>query len=436
MTHLFRLVRLPDSARPTRLHEALAGLSRDRSLELLGNLDYASSAAEIAANMRSAYHESIRVLVMSDDAGTSVARLRQRLEEATLADLFAMLPYGDTETPTGTDTVATRTGADAATDTNTCRAVAHLTMTLPSSDNTHVGEFNVHVRREFEGLGLIELLVDLGGKMLRELGRTHLQYWSEHARWDTVGAADEFGGPVGAPGQTSFPHILLSTPIPGTDDRVRPRPDAVSACLAERGFSPVHSEWLTVLDVDAALEATARPVEGYELVTFTSPQTPPELREELARIYALASTDMPSGEMSVEPEVWDAERVACKDERARRAGHDWIITAVRPVGGELVGWTHLVLPRSTPRAAMQEGTLIRADHGRRGLASWIKRANLAAMKDAFPKVERIMTFNDGDNRAVIAMNQRLGFAPRLMTVGWEKKIEGAGGGARRVQDNG
>ena len=192
--------------------------------------------------------------------------------------------------------------------------------------------------------------------------------------------------------------------------------------LSKAGFRPEHTEWMSKLDVDRALINAPVPVPGYEVVSWTSPRSPEDLVDELAALYALASTDMPSGGLNEEPVVWDSPRVIDGEARMEGAGRDWVTTAVRPVGGELVGWTTLELTTTAHEVAYQEGTLVRGDHRGRGLAWWIKLVNLAELRAQHPHIERIYTWNDGSNTPVISMNLKLGFRPLLIEIGWEKQL--------------
>lgn len=103
-------------------------------------------------------------------------------------------------------------------------------------------------------------------------------------------------------------------------------------------------------------------------------------------------------------------------------GAQWIVTAVRLRGDSSVGWTQISREPGSPEVAYQEGTLIRSDHRGRGLASWIKRVNLVRLRTEYPEVRRIPTWTNGENTAVIAMNVRLGFVSKLVSVVWEKTL--------------
>src|SRR4029453_2343349 len=68
---------------------------------------------------------------------------------------------------------------------------------------------------------------------------------------------------------------------------------------------------LTALDTDrlATLRAEAEKAsDGYELVSWTNP-CPDDLVDDFAALYARMSTDAPLGDLDIEPEHWDADRI-------------------------------------------------------------------------------------------------------------------------------
>ena len=143
--------------------------------------------------------------------------------------------------------------------------------------------------------------------------------------------------------------------------------------------------------------------------------------EELANIYALASTDMPGAD-SDEPEHWDIERVRNKEALYERINQDWLLSVVRPVGGEIVGWSSIGIAAGNPALAHQAGTLVRSDHRGKRLATWMKQVNLASLREFFPAVRTICTENEGNNVPVLAMNKRMGFQPIALSVRWDKDL--------------
>ena len=101
------------------------------------------------------------------------------------------------------------------------------------------------------------------------------------------------------------------------------RRTSVTDWLQARGFELEQGEVACTLDVAEALAravglesagAVASP--GYDVVSWVGP-TPPELQDAMAAQRARMSTDVPMGEIAMEPEVWDAARVRPRTPRSR-----------------------------------------------------------------------------------------------------------------------
>lgn len=371
----------PGSPVPSAL-EGIAALTRAHSRALLGRDDLAISARQLAAWALDPATRRAHLVLVGDDRGLPPAVVGGRRGDA-------LVPVCDVP-------------ADA--------VLASLTLAAPLRDNLHLLEAEIHVDPRLVGAGAEEILLRAAESVARAWGRTTVSIWTDSARWAAPGTA----GTVDA----------VRTPLPGASHpaAVSPVSSALARVLADADYLPVHTEWVMALDLDAAERGESRPVAGYETLTWASPSTPPAMHDELALIYALASTDMPSGTMSEEAELWDARRVLDKESLAERAGQEWLVTAVRPVGGELVGWTTLNLAPDLPEVAFQSGTLVRADHRGAGLATWLKRVNLEALGIHHPRVRRVLTWNDGANTPVVAMNSRFGFHPEALTVCWERTL--------------
>lgn len=443
MTALVRLRTLPAhpaGAPVPGLYDGLEALSRAHSLEVIGSEDFVTSAEEFAAVTSDEDRRVLRVVALADeggrriedlwsmvpgDAAASAGRPAREDDRGWTPDLIApevrALAPAAPGVPSGSGAPSS-SGAPSASvvpgapgEEGAEAVVGHLVVHAPLRDNTHRAEVSVQVSPSWRHSGLDGLLLRLGEAIARSWGRTIAWYWTDCPGWAGVGT------PQAVPG--------LRIPVPGEDGVAAPVRTHETDLLAAAGYRPLHSEWVTTLDVGEALAVDPTPVPGYELVSWSSPRSPEHLLDQLARIYALASTDMPSGDLSEEPQVWDPQRVLRKEALAERSREAWVLTAVRPTGGELVGWTTLVLSPTVPEIAFQEGTLVREDHRGHGLASWMKRVNLAELRARHPRVHRIHTWTDGANAPVIALNRRLGFRPSLVEVGWEKQLGAHGGGA-------
>lgn len=414
MATQFRLIEVPTptDGETTFLHSALEALSGEESMRLGGNLDQMITATEFVAGSLDSDTRRTHILIATSPEGVAG-------EDLTLAHLesagalhralsLSQREFGAEERGVG-EVAESDAGKDADQPSRLAIAGA-LSISYPLRDNLETADLEVMLADDFVGSGIEAILLRIAEDVVRAQGRTRLEVWTEHSAWEEASEAD-----------TRLVHAVV-TALPTDGTMVSPVQTSLSVELQEAGYRAEFSEWINVLNVDQH-ESMAIPVEGYEALTWHSPQSPLELLNELAPLYALASTDMPSGSLTRSDEVWDVGRVVRKEQLATRSNTEWLVAAVRPVGGELVGWSKInVTGGDAPVAAFQEGTLTREEHRGRGLATWMKRANVAQLRDLYPSVRRVWTWNSGGNTPVIALNIRFGFTPARLAVAWEKKL--------------
>ncbi|WP_182050616.1 GNAT family N-acetyltransferase [Changpingibacter yushuensis] len=414
MATQFRLIEVPTptDGETTFLHSALEALSGEESMRLGGNLDQMITATEFVAGSLDSDTRRTHILIATSPEGVAG-------EDLTLAHLesagalhralsLSQREFGAEERGVG-EVAESDAGKDADQPSRLAIAGA-LSISYPLRDNLETADLEVMLADDFVGSGVEAILLRIAEDVVRAQGRTRLEVWTEHSAWEEASEAD-----------TRLVHAVV-TALPTDGTMVSPVQTSLSVELQEAGYRAEFSEWINVLNVDQH-ESMAIPVEGYEALTWHSPQSPLELLDELAPLYALASTDMPSGSLTRSDEVWDVGRVVRKEQLATRSNTEWLVAAVRPVGGELVGWSKInVTGGDAPVAAFQEGTLTREEHRGRGLATWMKRANVAQLRDLYPSVRRVWTWNSGGNTPVIALNIRFGFTPARLAVAWEKKL--------------
>lgn len=182
--------------------------------------------------------------------------------------------------------------------------------------------------------------------------------------------------------------------------------------LGERALPSV----MRVLDVreadTGALAALARDARtratGYELVRWRG-TTPAEHVEDLAVLVARMSTDPPLGVLLWAPEAIDSVRLRARevimDERGLRR---WT-TAVRPVGGPLVGFTQVLARASHLRDADQGDTIVLTEHRGHRLGVLMKHENLAMVQADMPGLSRIWTWNAAENAPMVSVNEAMDF---------------------------
>ncbi|WP_150460677.1 GNAT family N-acetyltransferase [Nesterenkonia ebinurensis] len=277
---------------------------------------------------------------------------------------------------------------------------------LPISDNQHLAETDVLVAGEQRGQGIGSALWRAVEEIVREAGRSTVISYSMHLAADNDA---ETLSPAGGSGAI------------GADD--------VTGFLTARGFLleqvEQHSTLLLPADVSrtAAWVAEAEQKAGvdYRLIQWTN-WTPDEHLETMAGLRRRMSVDVPTGELDIQEEHWDANRVRRFDQRLRDSQHDYALTAVEHIpSGELVAFTEI--RASQGRAgAYQDATLVHGEHRGKRLGLWVKAANLDLLARELPYVDRIHTWNADENAHMLDINRRIGFQLASLEGAWQLRI--------------
>ncbi|WP_405799978.1 GNAT family N-acetyltransferase [Streptomyces halstedii] len=219
------------------------------------------------------------------------------------------------------------------------RCVGAALLVLPRHDNTHLAEIGIdvppHARRRGVGRAMFDRLRDAA----RQEGRTVL-------------ATEVDAAGIG-------PHTL--TAAPGGRFAL--------AC----GFSPKHTELRRVLDVPVpeerlrALEETAaKRATEYHVVGWTG-LPPLDVLGPFAHLHTLMDADVPTGELSREPVVYDAERVLRGQERLVEQGYGLVTTLIRDQDDSPVGYTTMCVMGGDNQEVPQDNTFVLRSRRGRGL---------------------------------------------------------------------
>jgi mycothiol synthase len=166
--------------------------------------------------------------------------------------------------------------------------------------------------------------------------------------------------------------------------------------LERRGFERVGSEEAVTLDV-ASIEAPA--VEPPPGVRIVSRVEEPDLLEGMYAIGVQADEDIPGSDGVFTFEQWKASEI---DKPSRRPELCFIALA----GDEVVGYAALMVFGDEAHHGL---TATRRDWRRRGVATALKRAQIAAAKEAGFK--RLTTESEERNLPMRKLNEKLGFVP-------------------------
>ncbi len=145
--------------------------------------------------------------------------------------------------------------------------------------------------------------------------------------------------------------------------------------------------------------------------------------DDLVVLFRRMSTDAPLGDLALEEEDWDLERVRAEYQRRLDSGRR-IVTAVarESASGRRVGFTDLSVSAGTPDLAYQGATLVLREHRGHRLGLRLKAANALALMDTLTQVRSVRTWNADDNTPMLAVNRELGFTLDAVQRMWQKRL--------------
>lgn len=384
MTQTFALAELdvtPSDAAPSRLTDQVVELDALLGQELLGHDDMTGNDAEgVLRNLQETVAHRRRMVLAVD-----------RVPQGAVVGGLG-LPVLPGRGETGESTVLGSVLVSLGRQENTDRA--HVVL-------------EVHPGHRRQGIGTA--LHRVAEELARAEGRTVLDTYTGHARSAEPGSEHALEAPTGF--------------------GVLDRREGPAAFALAHGWCLLQTETHSQLDpaegmarVDA-LEAAAWPLaQGYEVVTWSG-RTPEEHVEGMCDLYRRMSTDVPQGDAGREEEVWTPERVEANDTRREESGARTVFAMARhTASGQAVAYSYLQTPPRRPAAAYQEDTLVAAEHRGHRLGTLVKTAALRRAVAEWPQVQRIHTWNAGENEPMLAINTALGYRPVSIEGIWEKRL--------------
>lgn len=164
---------------------------------------------------------------------------------------------------------------------------------------------------------------------------------------------------------------------------------------------------------------------GYQLVSWTDP-CPDDLVDDFAYLNARMSTDAPMGDLGIEAEHWDRDRVRQREATIRDQGRTHLVTAARfGRDGPLVAFTDLATSRHDPGNAFQWASLVVTEHRGHRLGVLVKLANLDRLRAVAPQARLLHTWNADVNSHMIAINEAMGFRAVQRESMWRIDLPGA-----------
>jgi GNAT superfamily N-acetyltransferase len=163
---------------------------------------------------------------------------------------------------------------------------------------------------------------------------------------------------------------------------------------------------------DEALLAEAwTHADGYSLVQWRD-AVPEAIIEDVAALQSRLMLDAPTGDLAVEQQVYDADRVRGQEATQLGRGHRWYSTAARhDATGQIVARTKLSFEANDDVCARQRVTIVEPAHRGRRLGLLVKSANHAYTRAHQPALRVIDAWNAEENTHMRAVNEMLGFQP-------------------------
>ena len=211
-----------------------------------------------------------------------------------------------------------------------------------------------------------------------------------------------------------------------TVDRTPDGPAFAAMLGAKAALHDTRSR-LDVTSVDhdkfAAMLAEAwKHADGYRLVTWYG-VPPEEYIDDVAELDSMFIDEAPSGELEMEPEKVDADRVRTSEQNRLDRGLDRIHAGmVHEVTDRMVAWTTLSGPTIVPHHIWQHITLVHPGHRGHRLGLIVKLENLKHALRYRPALAAIDTWNATSNEHMLAINRAMGFRAVDHWVDWQETI--------------
>lgn len=205
-----------------------------------------------------------------------------------------------------------------------------------------------------------------------------------------------------------------STPYVGAaDGKGHPNADF----LLGNGFAFALGNVMRVLDVpvDEALlqrladEAAPHHID-YTIRQFTGP-VPDDIIEPFGRLIGALMVEAPMGELELEREVFDAERIRADEQVFAASGRTKYTTVAVAADGTVAAYSELAVPKHDPGRCYQWGTLVLREHRGHRLGLATKANNLLWVQRERDDLRELVTYNAEGNRHMVAVNILMGFRP-------------------------
>lgn len=198
--------------------------------------------------------------------------------------------------------------------------------------------------------------------------------------------------------------------------------------LLHRGFTLGLGDVMRVLDLPAdesllrkLVDETSPHHEDYEIRQFVGP-VPDDIVDSFGQLVGSLITEAPVGDLELEPELLDADRIRADERVFEESGRTKYTTVAIAKDGTVAAYSELVLPKHDPGRVYQWGTLAHRDHRGHRLGLATKARNLLWLQGERPDGRLLVTYNAEVNSHMIAVNEAMGFRPVERVGEFQKKL--------------
>jgi GNAT superfamily N-acetyltransferase len=196
-----------------------------------------------------------------------------------------------------------------------------------------------------------------------------------------------------------------------------------------RGFTQSNIEVVRHLALpveDARLEEWAdlagEKAAGYRVETYVG-HFPDQYAASLCVLLGQLAVDAPTGEVDFEEEVMTPERLAERYAMSASMGRETYESVALTPEGVVAAQSTLQVPvgEGSPDA-FQWGTFVHREHRGHRLGLAVKTANLRAVQERRPHINRVRTQNAESNDYMVAINELIGFEPVEASVEFVRRV--------------
>ncbi len=220
------------------------------------------------------------------------------------------------------------------------------------------------------------------------------------------------------------PLLISSSHLPYDDRDDHPYRRFAESCGYELYVSEVvrHLE-LPVPDgrIREWIDHAAPAHDGYSIETFVG-AVPDDLVESLCLLLGQLAADAPSGWVDYEEEVVTPQRYAEMVEATAAMGRVRLETVALTPDRQVVAQSTLAMPLAASTRVYQWGTFVHREHRGHRLGLATKAVNLRAVQAERADLTLVTTQNGETNGYMVAINERMGFAPVEVSAEFVKRL--------------